>query len=151
MANVCFSLTSAAVDPRLLEAGLTDPKAGAFVAFEGRVRNHNEGSAVNSLEYEAFGPLAEKEGLRILTEAAGRFEVLGITCVHRTGHLHVGDVAVWVGVTAAHRGAAFEACRFVIDEVKDRVPIWKKEHYADGASGWINCATRGDFAKPGPA
>jgi molybdopterin synthase catalytic subunit len=67
-------------------------------------------------------------------------------CIHRVGSLRIGDLAVWVGVSAAHRGAAFDACRFVIDETKARVPVWKKEHYADGDTAWINCATRGDHA-----
>ena len=67
--------------------------------------------------------------------------------VHRVGALTIGDLAVWVGVSAAHRGAAFDACRFIIDEAKARVPIWKKEHYADGTSEWVNCATRGEFAR----
>ena len=72
--------------------------------------------------------------------------MLGAVCVHRTGHLQLGELAVWVGVTAEHRGAAFDACRYIIDEAKARLPIWKKEHYASGATAWINCATRGDFA-----
>ncbi len=66
--------------------------------------------------------------------------------MHRIGHLQLGDLAVWCGVSAAHRGAAFDACRYIIDETKARVPIWKKEYYADGATQWINCATRGEFA-----
>ena len=66
--------------------------------------------------------------------------------VHRVGHLRIGELAVWVGVSAAHRGAAFTACRYIIDELKARVPIWKKEHYTSGSTQWINCATRGPFA-----
>lgn len=99
-----------------------------------------------SLEYEAYRPLAEKEGERILEEARTKFTLLGAACVHRVGHLRLGEAAVWVGVTAEHRGAAFEACRYIIDEAKARLPIWKKEHYADGVTAWINCATRGDHA-----
>jgi molybdopterin synthase catalytic subunit len=125
---------------------LEDLRAGACVTFEGRVRNHNEGRAVQALEYEAYVELGVAEGERILAEARARFEVLGIVAVHRTGALALGDLAVWVGVAAAHRGAAFDACRYVIDEVKARVPIWKKEHYVEGESAWINCATRGEFA-----
>ena len=113
------------------------------MTFEGWVRDHNEGEAVHALEYEAYPELAEKEGHRILIEARERFGVIGLAAVHRVGRLRIGELAVWVGVSAAHRGAAFDACRYVIDELKARVPIWKKEHYATGASGWINCATRG--------
>jgi molybdopterin synthase catalytic subunit len=135
-----FQLAKAEIDTAALLVALRDTRAGACVTFEGRVRAQNEGRAVRVLEYEAYGPLAEKEGGRILAEAAGKFPIIGATCVHRTGRLELGDLAVWVAVTAAHRGAAFEACRYVIDQVKERVPIWKKEHYADGATEWINCA-----------
>ena len=70
--------------------------------------------------------------------------------MHRVGHLQLGDLAVWVGVTAEHRAAAFDACRFIIDEMKTRVPIWKKEHYADGAPAWIAGDSGRKTAKPGP-
>lgn len=125
---------------------LSHPQAGACATFEGWVRNHNEGQAVASLEYEAYPELAEAEGARIMTEAKTKFNLLAATAVHRVGHLQIGDMAVWVGVAAAHRGPAFDACRFIIDELKARVPIWKKEHYVAGESAWINCATKGDFA-----
>jgi molybdopterin synthase catalytic subunit len=101
---------------------------------------------VLTLEYESYAVLAEREGERILAEARERFPVTAAVCIHRIGHLALGDLAVWAGVSAAHRGAAFDACRYLIDETKARVPIWKKEYYADGATQWINCATRGEFA-----
>lgn len=142
-----FRLTPQPLDLASLSANLRDPRAGAFVSFEGWVRNHNEGQPVQSLEYESFGLLAEKEGQRILGEARVRFPIVDVACVHRTGHLQIGELAVWAGVSAAHRAAAFEACRFVIDEVKARVPIWKKEHYTTGATAWINCATRGEHSE----
>jgi molybdopterin synthase catalytic subunit len=138
-----FRFSTAVIDPAALVPGPGDTRAGACVTFEGRVRSTNEGRQVVALEYEAFTALAEKEGERILAEARENFRVLAVACVHRTGRLALGDLAVWVGVTAAHRGAAFEACRYVIDQVKERVPIWKKEHYADGATEWINCAETG--------
>lgn len=134
-----FSFSSSAINGAMLQASLNHATAGGFVAFEGWVRNHNEGQAVLRLEYEAFAELAETEGQRIIDEALQRFAVTGAACVHRIGLLEIGDMAVWVGVSAAHRGAAFDACRYIIDEVKQRVPIWKKEHYANGDSGWINC------------
>jgi molybdopterin synthase catalytic subunit len=136
-----FRLTANSIDPSVLMDELRDARTGACVTFEGRVRDHNDGRAVHALEYEAYGPLAEREGKKILSEALGKFEVAHALCVHRTGALALGDIAVWVAVSAAHRASAFEACRYIIDEVKARVPIWKKEHYADGASEWINCAT----------
>jgi molybdopterin synthase catalytic subunit len=140
---VSFSISGVAIDTAGLLAGLGDTSAGACVTFEGRVRNLNEGRAVEALEYEAYVPLAEKEGRRILAEASEKFPILGVACAHRTGRLELGDLAVWVAVTAAHRGPAFEACRFVIDQVKERLPIWKKEHYAGGATDWINAAPGG--------
>ena len=90
------------------------------------------------LRYEAYAALAAAEGQRIVEEAAARFAITGVHCVHRTGELAIGDLAVWVGVGAAHRGAAFDACRFVIDEVKSRVAIWKHERYADGDVQWLH-------------
>ncbi|MBL9206116.1 MAG: molybdenum cofactor biosynthesis protein MoaE [Opitutaceae bacterium] len=143
-----FRISTTPLDPPTLARDLLDLRAGAYVEFQGWVRNHNEDQAVQALEYEAYVALAEKEGARILAEVATRHAILGAACVHRTGLLQLGELAVWVGVTAAHRGAAFEACRAIIDETKARVPIWKKEHYTSGATGWINCATRGDFATP---
>ncbi len=134
-----FSFSEAALDVAALQRALRDETCGGFAAFEGWVRNHNEGHAVTRLEYEAFAELAEKEGARILNEAITRFGVTRAACVHRVGSLAIGDVAVWVGVSAVHRDAAFRACRFIIDEVKHRVPIWKKEHYVNGDSGWVNC------------
>jgi molybdopterin/thiamine biosynthesis adenylyltransferase/molybdopterin synthase catalytic subunit/rhodanese-related sulfurtransferase len=137
--NRAFRFSETALDVAALQRELRDDRCGGFAAFEGWVRNHNEGHAVTRLEYEAFAELAEKEGVRIVDEAIGRFGVTRATCVHRVGSLAIGDVAVWVGVSAAHRDEAFRACRFIIDEVKHRVPIWKKEHYVDGDSGWVNC------------
>lgn len=138
-----FQLTDNPIIPSVLMEGIRDERAGACVTFEGRVRNHNDGREVEALNYEAYGPLAQKEGERIVGEARERFQILGALCVHRTGSLSLGDIAVWVAVTSAHRGAAFEACRYIIDEIKGRLPIWKKEHYAGGASEWVNCATGG--------
>jgi len=132
-----FELTNHPIAPAALEAKFRDGACGALVVFEGRVRNLNEGRPVERLEYEVFGPLAEKEGARVLDEAMRKFAISKALCVHRTGLLEIGGIAVWVGVEAGHRGAAFDACRFIIDEVKSRVPIWKKEHYPDGRSEWV--------------
>ena len=91
------------------------------------------------LEYEGYEPVAVVEGQKILAEAAEKFPYLHAHCVHRTGMLEIGDCAVWVGVASAHRDEAFKACRYIIDELKHRLPIWKKEHYINGDSGWVNC------------
>jgi molybdopterin synthase catalytic subunit len=142
-----FRISSEPIDSAAQARGLQDNTAGACVTFEGWVRSRNDGRAVQALDYEAYAPLAEKEGERILEEARARFPILRVACVHRTGALALGDLAVWVGVTAEHRGAAFEACRYVIDQAKSRVPIWKREHYADGASEWINAAAPAEHRK----
>jgi len=134
-----FSFSEGAIDPTALRNQLADPKCGGYCSFEGWVRNNNEGHDVTRLEYEAFVDLAVKEGARIVAEAARAYGVEQAVCVHRVGSLAVGDVAVWVGVSSAHRDEAFKACRYIIDEVKHRVPIWKKEHYVNGDSGWVNC------------
>jgi molybdopterin synthase catalytic subunit len=134
-----FSFTRAPLDAAAARALLADPACGGYAAFEGWVRDHNEGAAVRRLEYEAFEALAVREGERILAEASARFGVAHAACVHRLGELAIGELAVWVGVSAAHRDEAFRACRYIIDEVKHRLPIWKKEHYLNGDSGWVNC------------
>jgi adenylyltransferase/sulfurtransferase len=134
-----FSFAHQAIDAAAWRERLSDPQCGGFATFEGWVRNHNEGLPVRHLEYEAFEPLAIKEGERIVAAAIARFGIEHAACVHRVGDLPIGEMAVWVGVSARHRHEAFLACRYIIDEVKHRVPIWKKEHYENGDSGWVNC------------
>jgi molybdopterin synthase catalytic subunit len=134
-----FRFTESAIDAAAARRELLDLGAGGYVSFEGWVRNYNEGQEVTRLEYEAFQALAVKEGDLILMEAVQRFPVKHAACIHRIGSLDLSDMAVWVGVSSAHRGEAFDACRFIIDEVKHRLPIWKKEHYRSGDSGWVNC------------
>ncbi len=121
---------------------LVTPDCGGVVTFEGRVRNHNEGQTVESLEYEVYSELALKEGNKIIKEAKEKFDILNAFCVHRVGHLQIGDLAVWIVVTSKHRREAFKACEFIIDEVKKTVPIWKKEHYTGNSidSRWVFCA-----------
>jgi molybdopterin/thiamine biosynthesis adenylyltransferase/molybdopterin synthase catalytic subunit/rhodanese-related sulfurtransferase len=134
-----FEFSQAPIDAAALAAPLARPAAGGFAAFEGRLRDLNEGRRVTALDYEAFEVLATAEGARIVDTALARHGAIAGRCVHRLGHLAVGDVAVWVGVAAPHRAEAFAACREIIDAIKHRLPIWKKEHYADGDSGWVNC------------
>lgn len=134
-----FRFSHEPLDAEALRDSLRDPACGGYNSFEGWVRNHNEGQNVSRLEYEAFEPLAVKEAERIMAEAVERFGIEHASCVHRLGNLAIGDMAVWVGASARHRHEAFQACRYIIDEVKHRVPIWKKEHYENGDSGWVNC------------
>jgi len=134
-----FEFASVDVDLADCRESLQDSRCGGYAAFEGWVRDLNEGQRVLRLEYEAYEALGVKEGERIVAEAIERYGVVAARCVHRLGELQLGDLAVWVGVSSPHRDEAFAACRYIIDEVKHRVPIWKKEHYVDGDSGWVNC------------
>lgn len=134
-----FEFSRTPLDTATARRALEDASCGGYVSFEGWVRDHNEGRRVRRLEYEAFESLAVREGERIVAEAIAKYGVSRAACVHRIGDLALGELAVWVGVSAPHRGEAFAACRYIIDEVKHRVPIWKKEHYVDGDSGWVNC------------
>jgi molybdopterin synthase catalytic subunit len=133
-----FRLNVHGIDAAALRRSLEDPHCGAVVGFDGVVRDHHGGRAVSELRYEAYAELAEREGQAIVGEALAKFAVRGIVAEHRVGELAIGEVAVYVGVAAAHRDAAFAACRFVIDEIKTRVPIWKHERYGDGAAAWIH-------------
>jgi molybdopterin synthase catalytic subunit len=127
------------IDMDGLRRSLFNPAAGGFCVFEGWVRNENEGHEVERLEYEAYDPLVLAEGQKVIDEARERFGFLDACCVHRVGLLEIGDCAVWIGVAAAHRDEAFKACRYIIDQIKVRLPIWKKEHYVNGDSGWVAC------------
>ena len=141
-----FRSSASAIDVGALQAALRDPRAGACASFEGWVRDHNDGRPVEGLHYEAYMELAQAEGAAILEEALRRFDLVDAACVHRTGDLAVGELAVWVGASAAHRDAAFAACRWIIDEVKARVPIWKRERYAGGQADWLHPTPGSDTA-----
>lgn len=133
-----FQLADSPFDPAALRVGMVDNRVGAYASFEGWVRDHNDGRAVHALRYDAYPALAESEGEAIIEQALSKFEIFDARCVHRIGELAIGELAVWVGVSAAHRDAAFAACRWIIDEVKTRVPIWKQERYAEGDAGWLH-------------
>jgi len=134
-----FALLDSPLETIDFRQKLTNSQSGAYASFEGWVRDHNEGKQVRFLEYEAYSQLAVSQAQSITLEAREKFEILEIQCVHRVGRLEIGAMAVYVGVSAAHRDAAFKACRYVIDQIKYRLPIWKKEHYTNGNSGWVNC------------
>jgi adenylyltransferase/sulfurtransferase len=134
------SIASAPVDTDALRRSLQRPECGGFCVFEGWVRESNEGREVSGLDYEAYVELALSEGERILDEATQRFGIADARCMHRVGRLAVGDTAVWIGVVTPHRDEAFRACRYIIDQIKLRLPIWKKEHYLVGESSWVACA-----------
>ena len=114
-------------------------EAGGIALFAGAVRDHDHGEAVAGLSYQAH-PSAEAELGRVAEEVAEKFPALGVAAVHRVGDLGVGDLAVVVAVSCAHRADAFEACRMLIDELKATVPIWKHQQFGDGSSEWVGCA-----------
>jgi molybdopterin synthase catalytic subunit len=120
-----------------LFARVHSPSRGGIAAFVGQVRDHHDGRAVLRLDYSAYAPMAEAECERIVAEAEARWSV-DVALRHRVGSLAIGDTAVAVVAASAHRADAFAACRYVIEEVKRRVPIWKREHYADGTVTWVN-------------
>lgn len=113
--------------------------SGGFVCFEGLVRNVNHGKRVIRLDYEVYEALALKEMRRIAAQALTDFQLDSVRCWHREGSLRIGDTAVYIDVLARHRAEAFRGCRFVIDAIKQRVPIWKKEYYDDGTVTWSQC------------
>jgi molybdopterin synthase catalytic subunit len=119
-------------------AAVEHPAAGAVATFLGVVRNHQEGLAVSRLEYEAYVPMAEKELAAVADEIEAEIAGVRLCCFHRVGDLAVGDAAVVCAASAPHRDEAFRACRALIDRVKARVPIWKREHGPDGPYwvGW---------------
>ncbi len=134
--STLFLLTSQPLDEPAVTAAVSSPDAGGVVTFVGRVRDNARGRQVVALEYEAYPEMAQEVFEKIATEAKERFSVREIAVHHRCGRLSIGEPAVVIAVSAAHRGAAFDACRYVIDQLKLRAPIWKKEFGPDG-SIWV--------------
>ncbi len=126
-------LTRDVIDTAALAQSLKQAEDGAVAIFEGIVRNHSRGRATLYLDYEAYEPMALKELERLASEALARFPVRDLRIAHRLGRLQIGETSVAIVVASAHRGAAFDACRWLIDTLKRTVPIWKKEHFSDGA------------------
>jgi molybdopterin synthase catalytic subunit len=131
-------LTDDPIDPRALVEGVMRKSDGAYVLFEGVVRNHHEGKAVESIFYDAYRPMAEKEIGKIVQEIEAQFPDVALAVVHRLGQLVVGDSSIAIVAASPHRAEAFGACRMVIDRIKETVPIWKKERGPDGEEwvGW---------------
>jgi molybdopterin converting factor subunit 1 len=128
------------IDVAALEREVADPAAGAIVSFTGTTRRDNAGRKVLRLEYEAYEPMALSEMRKLAIEAGERWKIVRIAIAHRVGVVKIGETSVAIAVSAAHRGEAFEACRFAIDRLKEIVPIWKKEHF-EGGEVWIGCQT----------
>lgn len=135
-----------------LIAAVSHPGAGGIATFLGVVRDVNEGRSVTLLEYEAYGTMAEAELERILSEIAAELPGVRVAATHRVGALHVGDVAVACAASAPHRGEAFRGCRLLIDRIKERLPIWKREHGPDGPYwvGWEDARCAGEQGHEAP-
>jgi molybdopterin converting factor subunit 1 len=135
-----ITIARAPIDVAALERAVADPAAGAIVTFAGTTRRDNAGRRVIRLEYEAYEPMALSEMRKIAHEASQRWPIVHIAIAHRIGVVEIGETSVAIAVAAAHRGEAFDACRFAIDRLKEIVPIWKKEHF-EGGELWIGCQT----------
>lgn len=129
-------ITREPIDVAEATAAVGDPSGGATVVFLGTTRDHNDGRRVISLEYEAYREMALSEMRKLVREAARRWNILAAAVIHRVGEVRIGEASVVVAVSAAHRDEAFSAARFLIDRLKEVVPIWKKEHY-EGGELWI--------------
>ncbi len=144
----------AAMTDRPLEVGrladaVSDPRAGGTALFVGSVRDHDHGRSVTALTYEAH-PTADAELRRVAQEVASLPDVIAVAAEHRVGPLQIGDLAVVVAVSCAHRGDAFHAGRVLIDRIKAEVPIWKHQLFADGSSEWVACTDETPEAMPCP-
>ena len=130
--------TQESIDTAALARSVVRPSDGASIVFEGIVRNHSEGKSVQSIDYEAYLPMAEKEMARVVDDVRAAYPDVAVAVVHRLGHLVIGDASIVIVCASPHRAEAFAACREVIDRIKKSVPIWKKERGPDGEEwvGW---------------
>ena len=134
--SIRVSVGDGPIDTAALVSEVSRPDAGATVLFLGTVRDHSEGKeGVTHLSYEVFPEMVEQKIAEIIEEAAGKWPVLSVAVEHRSGDVALGEASVAVAVSSAHRADAFESARHMIDELKDRAPIWKKEHWP-GGSEW---------------
>lgn len=136
--NELVAVSAEALDVAAHEAAVADPRAGARVVFCGVVRDHDHGREVVELEYQGH-PTAEAVLKEIAEEFRADPEVLALAVSHRVGLLAIGDVAIVAAVATAHRGEAFAICGRLVDEVKHRLPIWKRQVFTDGTDEWVNC------------
>jgi len=127
-----------AIDSCALLSEVAGTRNGATVLFVGTVRDTNEGAPVSGLDYSSYAAMAEKELAAIVLEAVERWDTSDIVVEHRIGTLELGDASVAIAVAHPHRAQGYEASRYIIEELKKRLPIWKREHYVDGRSEWVN-------------
>ncbi len=134
-----FALLDKPIDDRRLKQALLNANCGALATFEGWVRNHNNARPVSHLTYYGYEKLALNQGKKLIDEAYARFDIEQVVAIHRIGELALGDMAVWIGVTAQHRYPAFDACRWLLDAIKADIPVWKQEFYTDSnESLWLS-------------
>ena len=130
-------ITTDPIDPSVVLARVGSRRDGAVALFVGTVRNANDGRPVGGMEYEGYADMAREQLAAIVSEAAVRADSDRVAAVHRLGELAVGEVSVAIAVSTPHRAEAFEAARYVIEEVKKRLPVWKRERYPDGEAEWL--------------
>ena len=125
------------IDREEIVRSVSNPSSGSIVTFDGRVRDHARGKGVTSLFYEAYEEMARVQMSRIRLQTLERWPITEVAIVHRIGHLEIGETSIFIAVSSGHRKEGFEACRFIIDTIKTKVPIWKKEFYEDGEI-WVD-------------
>ncbi len=135
------AITDQPVSAERVLAHVGDDADGAVCVFVGVVRDHNHSRRVTAVHYSAYHDMAERVLAEIAAEAAARAGSERVAVVHRTGRLQVGEASVAIAVSSPHRAQAFDACRYVIEEIKQRLPVWKQEEYADGAAAWLGGVT----------
>ncbi|OGI08432.1 MAG: hypothetical protein A3I68_05775 [Candidatus Melainabacteria bacterium RIFCSPLOWO2_02_FULL_35_15] len=146
-----IEITENKIQVEKLYSELYNIACGAVVTFEGRVRNHNDLKQVIKLEYECYYPMAMKVLEEIKNQALKKWNIKKLIAVHRIGEIPIGEIAVWIGIASVHRKESFEACQFVINEIKHKVPIWKRETYFDGFVKWVECDNKTEsMYQPGP-
>lgn len=134
-----FALLDKPINDRRLKLALLNDQSGALATFEGWVRNHNNARPVTKLTYYGYEKLAINQGEKLITQAKQQFDIINAVAIHRIGDLAIGDMAVWIGVTAHHRYPAFDACRWLLDALKADIPVWKQEFYADSEESlWLS-------------
>ena len=149
MSTSHVAVVTGPIDPAGVLARVGDPSDGAVLLFLGTVRDHADGRSVDGLQYEAYQAMAEEVLAAIVAEAAERLGTDRLAVVHRVGDLAIGDVSVAIAVSSPHRAPAYEASRYVIEEIKKRLPVWKRERYTDGEVGWVRGHELGAAAEPG--
>ena len=134
-----FALLDKPINDRRLKLALLNDQSGALATFEGWVRNHNNARPVTKLTYYGYEKLAINQGEKLITQAKQQFDIINAVAIHRIGDLAIGDMAVWIGVTAHHRYPAFDACRWLLDAIKADIHVWKQEFYADSEESlWLS-------------